>query len=100
MKIARRKIIKKNSLLVLRKIIIVYLLFFLQTLVFVNYNTNVYASEHFNDEMKKISNVTVGDKFTDDTILVTLKNTTSLKREYSIYDFTNLDLIDVIDISN
>ena len=92
---------KTNDLLMIfKKVIALILLFFLSSFMLVNNITNVSASENINYGIKRNSNIVIEENFTDDTILVTLKNSPSLKDEYTIDDFSNLDLDNVINITS
>lgn len=86
--------------IIFKKVILLILLFFLSNFVLVINNvTKVSASSNVNYGIKKNLNVTIEENFTDDTILVTLKNNSASKDEYTIDDFSNLDLNDVINIT-
>ncbi|MCM1131138.1 MAG: S8 family serine peptidase [Roseburia sp.] len=82
-----------------KKIFIVVILFIL-VFSFTNRFIKVYANTDSQNEAKKICNATVEDNFTDDTILVTLTKSASLKfSDYSIKDFPNLDLVSVTELT-
>lgn len=87
-------------LLIFKKVVSLILLFVLSSFMLVNNTTNVSASENIDYGIKRNSNIVIEENFTDDTILVTLKNSPSLKDEYTIDDFSNLDLANVINITS
>ena len=78
----------------------IIILFLLLGFIFINSYTHVNANTGTQDETKKICNARIDDNFTDDTILITLTKSKSLKfLDYSVDDFPNLELLSVTEMT-
>ncbi|MDE6656284.1 MAG: S8 family serine peptidase, partial [Anaeroplasmataceae bacterium] len=82
------------------KKIFIVVLFLILGFSYTNHSIKVDANTNSQNEEKKICDATIADNFTDDTILVTLTKSASLKfLDYSIVDFPNLDLENVTELT-
>lgn len=82
-----------------RKISILIVLIFL-SLFFISNSINVNANANTSEVVKQICNATIDDNFADDTILVTLTQSESLKfLDYTKDNFNNLELASVSELT-